>query len=187
MVTTCISATPPHRCPVSSKELSGLLVPSMQPLISKSISIAGHNPVLLRRVDSTQPVTHNIIRPAILTTVIPLPPTLSSSSRMRTSRRRYCGEYPAVSLAFILVPPLQRHSLCFEVMIGSGHPRGDQPMARNDSVDYLNFLSVLKQKGGPGKSMSIAASASFWYLNAFNVDRIAAAIIKRGDGAQMCF
>ncbi|KAK7191039.1 hypothetical protein PSPO01_03202 [Paraphaeosphaeria sporulosa] len=42
-------------------------------------------------------------------------------------------------------------------------------------MDYLKFLILLKQKMG-AKSVSIAASASYWYLKAFPIDRIAKAI-----------
>jgi hypothetical protein len=53
----------------------------------------------------------------------------------------------------------------------NGAPIG-QP---SDGVSYLRFLTVLKSKL-PNKSVSIAAPASYWYLKAFPIDRIAAAI-----------
>lgn len=43
-------------------------------------------------------------------------------------------------------------------------------------MEYLKFLSLLKDKIGSGKSVSIAAPASYWYLKAFPIDRIAATI-----------
>ncbi|KAH8692466.1 glycoside hydrolase family 18 protein [Phaeosphaeriaceae sp. PMI808] len=46
---------------------------------------------------------------------------------------------------------------------------------QTDGVDYLKFLIVLKQKLGT-KLVSIAAPASFWYLKAFPIDRIAKVI-----------
>ncbi len=46
----------------------------------------------------------------------------------------------------------------------------------DDGALYLNFLTLLKQRLGPDKSVSIAAPASFWYLRAFPIDRIAAQI-----------
>lgn len=54
---------------------------------------------------------------------------------------------------------------------------GGQPIGqKTDGVEYLKFLTVLKQKLGPDKSVSIAAPASFWYLKAFPIDRIAKVI-----------
>lgn len=53
-----------------------------------------------------------------------------------------------------------------------GQPIGQ----KRDGIDYLKFLMVLKKKLGPGKSLSIAAPASYWYLKAFPIDRIAAVI-----------
>ncbi|KAH6688887.1 glycoside hydrolase family 18 protein [Plectosphaerella plurivora] len=44
-----------------------------------------------------------------------------------------------------------------------------------DGVAYLRFLTTLKAKL-PSKSVSIAAPASYWYLKAFPIDRIAAVI-----------
>lgn len=44
-----------------------------------------------------------------------------------------------------------------------------------DGVAYLRFLTSLKAKVGT-KSVSIAAPASYWYLKAFPIDRIAAVI-----------
>ncbi len=44
---------------------------------------------------------------------------------------------------------------------------------KGDGVSYLRFLASLKQKIGKDKSVLIAAPASFWYLKAFPIDRIA--------------
>jgi GH18 family chitinase len=44
---------------------------------------------------------------------------------------------------------------------------------KGDGVAYLKFLTILKQKLGSGKSVSIAAPASYWYLKQFPIDRIA--------------
>jgi hypothetical protein len=55
-------------------------------------------------------------------------------------------------------------------MVG-GSPIGQ----KSDGQNYLRFLTVLKQKIGT-KSVSIAAPASYWYLKAFPIDKIAAAI-----------
>ncbi|KAM4066213.1 glycosyl hydrolases family 18 domain-containing protein [Hirsutella rhossiliensis] len=54
---------------------------------------------------------------------------------------------------------------------------GSEPIGRKgDGIAYLKFLTVLEKKLGSGKSVSIAAPASFWYLKAFPIDRIAAVI-----------
>jgi hypothetical protein len=45
-----------------------------------------------------------------------------------------------------------------------------------DGVGYLAFLTRLKEKVGPGKSVSIAAPASYWYLRAFPIADIASKI-----------
>ncbi|KAH8901476.1 class V chitinase Chi100 [Thozetella sp. PMI_491] len=51
-----------------------------------------------------------------------------------------------------------------------------QPIGQaTDGLYYLKFLISLKQKLG-SKSVSIAAPASYWYLKAFPIDRIAEAI-----------
>ncbi|KAM0329996.1 hypothetical protein ACHAQA_004165 [Verticillium albo-atrum] len=42
-----------------------------------------------------------------------------------------------------------------------------------DGGDYLRFLASLRQKLGPDKIVAIAAPASYWYLKAFPIDRIA--------------
>ncbi|KAK8028336.1 hypothetical protein PG991_005392 [Apiospora marii] len=46
---------------------------------------------------------------------------------------------------------------------------------KGDGVAYLRFLTSLKNRL-PAKSVSIAAPASYWYLKAFPIDRIAAVI-----------
>lgn len=57
-----------------------------------------------------------------------------------------------------------------DILVG-GVPIG-QP---GDGVAYLRFLTVLKSKL-PSKSVSIAAPASYWYLKAFPISRIAAVV-----------
>lgn len=47
---------------------------------------------------------------------------------------------------------------------------------KTDGSDYLSFLTQLKTNLGTDKSVSIAAPASFWYLKAFPIDKIAAVI-----------
>lgn len=52
-----------------------------------------------------------------------------------------------------------------------------QPIGKKtDGIEYLKFLTDLKQRLGSGKSVSIAAPASFWYLKAFPIDQIAKVI-----------
>lgn len=54
---------------------------------------------------------------------------------------------------------------------------GGSPIGqKSDGIAYLKFLTVLKEKLGKDKSVSIAAPASYWYLKAFPIDRIAAVI-----------
>ncbi|KAF2972656.1 hypothetical protein GQX73_g874 [Xylaria multiplex] len=54
---------------------------------------------------------------------------------------------------------------------------GGQPIGKpGDGVAYLRFLTSLKSKLGRDKLVSIAAPASYWYLKAFPIDRIAAVI-----------
>ncbi|KAF4450549.1 glycoside hydrolase family 18 protein [Fusarium austroafricanum] len=45
--------------------------------------------------------------------------------------------------------------------------------AKSDGLNYLRFLTVLRDKLSSGKSVSIAAPASYWYLKAFPIDKIA--------------
>lgn len=54
----------------------------------------------------------------------------------------------------------------------NGKPIGED----GDGVAYLKFLSTLKQKMAKGNTVSIAAPASYWYLKAFPIDRIASVI-----------
>lgn len=54
---------------------------------------------------------------------------------------------------------------------------GGEPIGKKtDGIEYLKFLAVLKSRLGSDKSVSIAAPASFWYLKAFPIDRIAKVI-----------
>jgi len=53
-------------------------------------------------------------------------------------------------------------------MVG-GKPIGE----KGDGVAYLKFLTILREKLELGKTVSIAAPASFWYLKVFPIDRIA--------------
>ncbi|KAK4118928.1 carbohydrate-binding module family 24 protein [Parathielavia appendiculata] len=104
---------------------------------------------------STEPATYNIIRQAIIT----------NRDKFATNAAKFVmdegldgididWEYPGA-------PDIEVN----------GVPIG-QP---GDGVAYLRFLTVLKSKL-PTKSVSIAAPASYWYLKAFPIDRIAAVI-----------
>ncbi len=55
---------------------------------------------------------------------------------------------------------------------------GGQPIGqKDDGIGYLKFLTVLKQKlAADGRSLSISAPASFWYLKPFPIDRMAQAV-----------
>ncbi|KAH7007283.1 hypothetical protein EDB80DRAFT_842547 [Ilyonectria destructans] len=53
-----------------------------------------------------------------------------------------------------------------------GKPIGE----KSDGLNYLQFLTVLKDKMPSGKTVSIAAPASYWYLKQFPIDRIAEVI-----------
>ena len=50
---------------------------------------------------------------------------------------------------------------------------GTPPGQPSDGPNYLKFLTVMKQKLPSGKSMSIAAPASYWYLKAFPIKEMA--------------
>ncbi|QPC78100.1 hypothetical protein HYE68_008852 [Fusarium pseudograminearum] len=53
------------------------------------------------------------------------------------------------------------------------YPGGGSPIgAKTDGVNYLRFLTTLREKLGSDMSLSIAAPASYWYLKAFPIDRI---------------
>jgi len=44
---------------------------------------------------------------------------------------------------------------------------------KGDGIKYLSFLTALKKKLAPGKSLSIAVPALYWYLKDFPIDSIA--------------
>lgn len=49
---------------------------------------------------------------------------------------------------------------------------GIPPGSPNDASNYLAFLKLLRTKLGSGKSLSIAAPASFWYLKPFPIEEM---------------
>ncbi|KAH6851101.1 glycoside hydrolase family 18 protein [Chaetomium sp. MPI-CAGE-AT-0009] len=118
------------------------------PLVKRIVSFGGW-------AYSTEPATYNIIRQAII-----------------THRETF-----ATNLAkFVIDEGLDGVDIDWEYpgapdIYVDGAPIG-QP---GDGVAYLRFLTVLKSKL-PNKSVSIAAPASYWYLKAFPIDRIAAVI-----------
>lgn len=53
---------------------------------------------------------------------------------------------------------------------------GTPPGQEQDGINYLKFLTAMRDKlprGPDGKSLSIAAPASFWYLKAFPIGEMA--------------
>jgi hypothetical protein len=105
---------------------------------------------------STEPATYNIIREAIITNR----DTFAANLAKFVQDEGIDGididwEYPGAP----------------DIMVG-GQPIGKT----TDGLDYLKFLIVLKKALGKEKSVSIAAPASYWYLKAFPIDRIAASI-----------
>jgi GH18 family chitinase len=75
-------------------------------------------------------------------------------------------------------------SLCWTLLVSSAADLTKAPDIlvdgkvigeKTDGLNYLKFLTVLKSKMGT-KLVSIAAPASYWYLKAFPIDRIASVI-----------
>lgn len=105
---------------------------------------------------STEPATYNIIRQAIIDNR----ETFATNLAKFTDDEGIDGididwEYPGAP----------------DILV-DGKPIGQE----GDGVAYLKFLTVLKNKMSSGKTVSIAAPASFWYLKAFPIDRIAKVI-----------
>ncbi|QPH01779.1 hypothetical protein C2857_005982 [Epichloe festucae Fl1] len=105
---------------------------------------------------STEPATYNIIRSAIINNR----ETFASNLAQFVQDEGLDGididwEYPGAP----------------DILVG-GSPIGQ----KSDGIAYLKFLTILKEKLGKDKSVSIAAPASYWYLKAFPIDRIAAVI-----------
>ncbi|KAL2134930.1 hypothetical protein VTI74DRAFT_10423 [Chaetomium olivicolor] len=122
------------------------------------------DPITNSRLSKTyKPATYNMIRQAIIT----------NREKFATNAAKFMmdegldginieWEYTGTDTCWDLQAP--------DIEV-NGVPIG-QP---EDGVSYLRFLTVLKSKL-PTKSVSIAAPASYWYLKAFPIDRIAAVI-----------
>ncbi|KAK4072464.1 CAZyme family GH18 and CBM24 [Trichoderma harzianum] len=119
------------------------------PNVKKIVSIGGW-------AYSTEAATYNIIRQAIITNKNAFTTNLAQFVKDEgIDGIDIDWEYPGAP----------------DILVG-GQPIGQ----KNDGADYLSFLTLLKQKLGSGKSVSIAAPASYWYLKAFPIDRISAVI-----------
>ncbi|KAK2616535.1 hypothetical protein QQS21_000578 [Conoideocrella luteorostrata] len=125
---------------------------------------------------STEPATYNIIRSAIIDNRN----TFAANLAKFAKDEGFDGididwEYPGVSIQAMHPWASKRSSddctQAPDILVG-GKPIGQ----KRDGIDYLKFLTVLKKQLGPEKSVSIAAPASFWYLQAFPIDRIAAVV-----------
>ncbi|KAL7936765.1 hypothetical protein V8C35DRAFT_296407 [Trichoderma chlorosporum] len=119
------------------------------PNVKKIVSIGGW-------AYSTEAATYNIIRQAIITNKNAFTTNLAQFVRDEgIDGIDIDWEYPGAP----------------DILV-NGQPIGQ----KNDGADYLSFLTLLKQKLGSEKSVSIAAPASYPYLKAFPMDRISAVI-----------
>lgn len=50
---------------------------------------------------------------------------------------------------------------------------GTPPGLPSDGPNYLKFLTTMRSKLPDGKTLSIAAPASYWYLKAFPISKMA--------------
>ncbi|KAF5542204.1 glycoside hydrolase family 18 [Fusarium phyllophilum] len=103
--------------------------------------------------DSTEPDKYNIIRSAIINNR----ETFAANLAKFADEEGIDGididwEYPGAP----------------DIEVG-GKPIGQ----KRDGLDYLRFLTVLRSKMSSDKLVSIAAPASYWYLKAFPIDKIA--------------
>ncbi|EHK96459.1 putative Killer toxin subunits alpha/beta [Glarea lozoyensis 74030] len=105
---------------------------------------------------STEPATYNIIRSAIISNRNLFASNLATFAKTEgIDGIDIDWEYPGAP----------------DILVG-GEPIGK----KTDGLDYLKFLTILKQQAGTSLSVSIAAPASYWYLKGFPIDRIAAVI-----------
>ena len=53
---------------------------------------------------------------------------------------------------------------------------GSQPGTRDDGANYVEFLATLRERLGSGRTISIAAPASYWYLRNFPIKQISSVV-----------
>ncbi|KAI4696564.1 uncharacterized protein J4E88_000741 [Alternaria novae-zelandiae] len=105
---------------------------------------------------STEPATYNIIRGAIIDHRDEFARNLAQFAKVEgIDGIDIDWEYPGAPDILVDGRPIGRPS---------------------DGLNYLKFLTVLKKELEPGVSVSIAAPASYWYLKAFPIDRIAVVV-----------
>jgi len=56
---------------------------------------------------------------------------------------------------------------------GAPDIEGVPPGSKEEATDYLEFLKLVKRRLPPGKTLSIALPASFWYLKPYPVEELA--------------
>jgi len=80
-------------------------------------------------------------------------------------------EYPGVSSQISLAITLRVVSRIESNMLQAPDIPGIPPASTSDGTNYLDFLVILKNLL-PGKTVSIAAPASYWYLKGFPIELI---------------
>ncbi|KAH7143395.1 glycoside hydrolase family 18 protein [Dactylonectria macrodidyma] len=106
--------------------------------------------------DSTEPGKFNIIRSAII----------QNRETFATNLAQFAKEEGIDGINIDLEYPGAP-----DIMV-DGKPIGE----KSDGLNYLRFLTVLKDKMPSDKTVSIAAPASYWYLKQFPIHRIAEVI-----------
>ncbi|KAF5606321.1 glycoside hydrolase family 18 [Fusarium subglutinans] len=103
--------------------------------------------------DSTEPGKYNIIRSAII----------NNRETFATNLAKFADEEGIDGIDIDWEYPGAP-----DIEVG-GKPIGQ----KRDGLDYLRFLTVLRSKMNYNKLVSMAAPASYWYLKAFPIDKIA--------------
>ena len=101
---------------------------------------------------STEPATYNILRQAMSPT--------------------NAGKFADNVVAFLQKNKLDGVDFDWEYP-GAKDIKGTPPGFDSDGPNYLSFLKLLKGKLPKGKTLSIAAPASFWYLKNFPIAKMA--------------